>query len=286
MFRPLALVLCLAPTAALADLTFCNVSDARATLAIGYKSGGDWVSEGWWAAEPDECRTILSYPLENRYYYYRVTSGSHSWEMDSYMFCTSSDAFEIVGDEDCEARGYDREGFTETELAEGETSFAVTATPYEVFVGYPDPVHDDEEFSDEDVSDEDTRDGSQGEPYTVSGLLSHCDYTDTGVQCELHAPPWIYRAYAPDSPNMSLVEDLEEMPVNTPMTWSGELMFHSSPFAEVTIHSVRFEGTDPYASLRAGLQGLWTSRTDGEYTLLIHGGLLEEWYGGVPTDTR
>ncbi len=282
MSRPLILAcLALLPTSAAAELTVCNVTDARTTIAIGYKGDTDWVSEGWWGIAPNECRTVLSYPLTKAFYYYRITSATDSWDLESYMFCTSSQAFEITGDTECESRGYERARFSEIAMGEGETSHTLTVTPYEIFSGYPDPVHEEEE--EEFVE---TRDGSQGEPYTITGLLSQCEVTDASIQCELHAPPWRYVAYGGDSPDLQVLEDMLDLPPNTPMYWSGELMSYSGATAQVTIHSAGVEGTDPYADLRSRMQGYWTSNEDSQYNLLISGGVFEEWYGGIPSDTR
>ena len=93
-----------------AGMEFCNRSTETISVAIGYKSGSTWVSEGWWNIYPGECKTVKSGYLSNTYYYYRATSSSGNWE-DDYYFCTQSEAFTIYGDKNCVSRGYSRNGF-------------------------------------------------------------------------------------------------------------------------------------------------------------------------------
>ncbi len=110
----------LAPDAR-AGLNFCNESSYDVEVAIGYKDAeGGWISEGWWPLESNGgCATVVEGDLSNRYYYFHAEhmDVSGSWT-GSYSFCTSSDAFTAIGDHDCEARGYDREGFEELDTGD------------------------------------------------------------------------------------------------------------------------------------------------------------------------
>lgn len=103
-----------------AGMEFCNRTTETISIAIGYKSGSDWVSEGWWNIYPGECKTVKSGYLPNSYYYYRATSSSGSWE-DDYYFCTQSQAFTIYGDDNCSSRGYSRKGFIQLTASGGDT---------------------------------------------------------------------------------------------------------------------------------------------------------------------
>ena len=118
MLKPLAAALTLLATPALADLTFCNETSAAVSIAIGYKDGDSWTSEGWWNPGPGDCVTPAPGSLKNRYYYYRVQSDVDDFPTENYSFCTSSEAFTIVGDEDCEARGYQSSTFTELDTGD------------------------------------------------------------------------------------------------------------------------------------------------------------------------
>jgi uncharacterized membrane protein len=260
------------PAPAAAELRFCNETSARVTVAIGYRSEGAWRSEGWWAVEPGACRAAVSEPLENRFYYYRATSAVDSWTHESYFFCTSPQPFDISGDENCAERGFDREAFTEIALGDRTTRFTMTLTSGATPTAPPTPKTPPP--------------GTHGEPYSISGLLSHCEVTDASVQCELHKDGWRYVASSAFHTDQGLLEDLMDLPPNTPMSWRGDLAFYEGANVEVTLREARAEGDDPFAALRARLQGFWTSASDPNYQLLIAGGVFEESYEHIPTDTR
>src|SRR5258708_4995221 len=109
------------PTAARAELKFCNQTNERINLAIGYNSpaSGKWTSEGWWTIDPDQCKVPLPLNgvLKARYYYYYADSDSNKWSGD-YIFCTQDSKFTIEGDRDCKSRGYAPEGFNEIDVGE------------------------------------------------------------------------------------------------------------------------------------------------------------------------
>ncbi len=105
-------------TPALADLNFCNETDAVVSIAVGYKDGGTWTSEGWWNPGPGDCVTPVGGDLTNRYYYYRVQSDDIDFPTENYSFCTTSRAFTIVGDENCEARGFTTANFNELDTGD------------------------------------------------------------------------------------------------------------------------------------------------------------------------
>ncbi len=242
-------------------LTFCNQTAAYVTVAVGFDDNDTWVSEGWWGMDPGDCVTVLSGDLTHRYYYYRATSRDMDFPGEEYFFCTDSGPFEIRGDTDCVDRGFRRQEFASVDTG--------TAAAYTV----------------ELTSDDNPAPGVYGEPYSVSGVLSHCDVTDTTLQCELHAYGYRYVASSADPTPMATLEALLDLPENTPMAWAGDLMAENGVTAEVTIREIDDTVTDPYADLRAALQGLWRSTDDSAYELLIHGGLFEELYDGTPTGT-
>jgi len=266
----------IAPLPALADgLTVCNDTIARATVALGYLDDGTWTSEGWWGIAPGACREIVAGPLSLSHYYLRPTSAEMSWDLPAFMFCTDDAAFTIVGDEDCAARGFRRERFDEIEIADGVTEFTYTLT------GTSKPAMP-QAFTDPNAPPR----GTDGEPYTVSGLLSHCEVTDAHLQCEMHAPPWRYVASVRSDGDLGLLDRMMDMPPNTPVTWSGDMMGYGGRTAEVTVTTVRLEGEDRFAATRAALQGSWVSVDDANYRLIVSGGWFEEWYDGVITDAR
>jgi uncharacterized membrane protein len=105
------------PSAARAELKFCNQTNEQVSVAIGYKAGEEWTSEGWWTIDPGQCKVPVGGVLKNRYYYYYADSDSNKWDGD-FIFCTQDNKFTIQGDKDCKSRGYSPEGFRELDIGE------------------------------------------------------------------------------------------------------------------------------------------------------------------------
>ena len=42
-----------------ADLRMCNTTGSRVGVAIGYRDGQGWITEGWWNLAPRACETLL-----------------------------------------------------------------------------------------------------------------------------------------------------------------------------------------------------------------------------------
>lgn len=109
----------LAPSAAQAEFRVCNKSDSLIGVAIGYKQGEEWLTEGWWRIPPDICTSIIEGDLASRYFYLHAESvdADGKWHGPVFM-CTSNVEFKINGVKDCFARGYERTGFFEVDTAE------------------------------------------------------------------------------------------------------------------------------------------------------------------------
>ncbi|MGA7711338.1 MAG: DUF1036 domain-containing protein [Rhizomicrobium sp.] len=118
--RLIAAALILFTTApAFAGLAVCNKAALPAKVALGRFDGKVWRSEGWWTIQPQKCETLLSGPLDARFYYlYGTDGGSGTWNGGK-NFCTSaSGPFSIPGRGHCAARGYDRTGFFEIDTGD------------------------------------------------------------------------------------------------------------------------------------------------------------------------
>jgi uncharacterized membrane protein len=107
---------------AAADFRLCNNTTSRIGLAIGYKDGEGWTTEGWWNLPARTCETVLKGNLVARYYYVYAIDYDHGgeWMGQAYM-CTRDKEFTIRGIGDCLARGYDRTGFFEVDTSEQRT---------------------------------------------------------------------------------------------------------------------------------------------------------------------
>lgn len=115
------LVTTLAPGLAQAGLRICNDTDSDFRLAIGYQGEGGWTSEGWWTVEPGICAMTLGEALDKSFYYWRAEPAQGAFPEGQYSFCTGPSPFTIVGDTECEARGYKAQNFHEIKLTEGTT---------------------------------------------------------------------------------------------------------------------------------------------------------------------
>lgn len=129
--RTLLLTAVLAPLAvfpAAADFRLCNNTGSRVGVAIGYKDGDTWVTEGWWNMSARTCETLLRGALAARYYYVYAIDYDRGgeWSGKAYM-CTRDKEFTIRGIEDCLARGLDRAGFFEVDTGD-QRSWTVQLT--------------------------------------------------------------------------------------------------------------------------------------------------------------
>lgn len=101
---------------AAADLKLCNTTSSRVGVAIGYKDGEGWTTEGWWNVAARSCETILRGPLVARFYYLYAVDYDQGGEWSGRAFmCSRDKEFTIRGIEQCLTRGYDRIGFFEVD---------------------------------------------------------------------------------------------------------------------------------------------------------------------------
>ena len=114
-----ALSLAASTSPAAADFRLCNNTSSRVGIAIGYKDGDGWTTEGWWNLPARTCETMLKGNLVARYYYVYAIDYDRGgeWMGQAYM-CTRDKEFTILGIGDCLARGYDRTGFFEVDTGE------------------------------------------------------------------------------------------------------------------------------------------------------------------------
>jgi uncharacterized membrane protein len=102
-----------------ADFRLCNNTTSRVGVAIGYKGGKGWTTEGWWNLPSNTCETLLKGNLVARYYYVYAIDYDRGgeWMGHAYM-CTREKEFTIHGINNCLARGYDRTGFFEVDTGQ------------------------------------------------------------------------------------------------------------------------------------------------------------------------
>jgi uncharacterized membrane protein len=104
---------------AAADFVVCNNTGGRIGIAMGYKDGEGWTTEGWWNISARTCESLLKGSLVARYYYLYAIDYDRGGEWSGHSFmCTRDKEFTIKGIGDCLARGFDRTGFFEVDTGE------------------------------------------------------------------------------------------------------------------------------------------------------------------------
>ena len=261
MFRlSIALITALLPAPALAQLMFCNDTSQVTSVAIGYSDDGTWTSEGWWTIRPGDCSTVVAGDLPKRYYYWRPTTENGAFDAESYMFCTSKKVFTIAGDSDCSGRGYDRHPFSELDTGDAR-SHTVRLTAAMAPGG----------------GQRDT--GNPGAAVSVTGILSHCAGADDALACEIHADGRRYVARAPGATPLRILQQLDRLPLASPIRISGDLIARSGIRTNVAIQDFQPGPPDAYSDLRNALQGRWVDASDGTFQMVIHGTTLEDFFG-------
>lgn len=115
-------------TSAAADFRICNKTPSRIGIAIGYKDGERWTTEGWWNVAANSCETLMRGHLVARFYYLYAVDYDRGGEWSGKaLMCTRDREFTIRGVEDCLARGFDRTGFFEIDTGE-QKSWTVQLT--------------------------------------------------------------------------------------------------------------------------------------------------------------
>lgn len=126
------------------SLRVCNETANTVSVALGYKAERGWQSEGWWVADPGDCKTVYNGRLDARYYYLYAADdiSGGAWE-GKFFLCTRDETFTIFGVEDCLARGYERTGFFEVDT-QNRSNWMVQLTDANRLVAEPVPGTGDE----------------------------------------------------------------------------------------------------------------------------------------------
>ena len=107
--------------AAHADLKLCNFTPSRVGIAIGYKNGKQWITEGWWNILSQSCETLVTGKLSARFYYVHALDYDRGGEWAGKIeMCTADKTFTIKGVQDCEGRGFKSSKFYEVDTGESK----------------------------------------------------------------------------------------------------------------------------------------------------------------------
>lgn len=236
-----------------AGLHVCNKTEVTASVAIGTKSGDAWMSIGWWEIAPGNCQSVITDDLGSRYFYIK-TSGDAFFDGDAaFEFCTSSDAFQITGNTDCEARGYRTERFVLIDAGPDTTDFSWDITGVEI----------------------------DGEPFETEGKFTGCETKDSQLTCIVFADFLDYRAHDDGFTNDSVLDRLKTLVPGTSVAIAGRILAPGDGWLDVGIDdlvALNFESfgyieTAVVRTWRPDLQdsGLWRLASDGNSYVFTNG---------------
>jgi len=287
-----------------ADLKICNDTTVLQSIAIGFKGDADWMSQGWWNIDPGDCATVVSGDLKQRYYYYFADAGDDAFEGQEFFFCANDEIFDIVGDTDCEGRGYETLSMREIDTGETARNFTLTLVDDggrpsgggkapgggtaggDGSGGQPDDVPLNESVQDTTIvppdqmpmtvsmEDLDTAipAGNYGKGFETGALFQGCELHEGRDYCSFHAGDWkmrvFYRGPTPDR----LMYALEELQINMPVLLKGDMVETNGNVAAIVVRGVvPTPGEDADAQLRAALQGDWVDQGDTRWEMTVLG---------------
>ena len=78
-------------------LQFCNDSAADwLEIAISHPDGaGGWTAEGWWRIPRGQCKTVITGPLNSRFYYFLANGPGGTWFSGETPYCIQTKKFEL-----------------------------------------------------------------------------------------------------------------------------------------------------------------------------------------------
>ena len=267
-FVGLVAVLTSAARPASAALEFCNQTEGNRSVAVAYSENKRWTSEGWWIVKPGECKSIVKGNLKQRYYYYRATTPGVSFKGDGYFFCTDPKPFTIVGDKNCQGRGYDRANFRKIDTGKSSKTFKLTLTG--------------KSSAPEKIAEP----GTYGEPATVFGRFQGCKSQEGGSDyCEIVGDEWNYVVVKDERTPASLYKRLEGLTIGQMVTIDGDLTGYGDITADIVARNVIPIAEDSPTGIIDGLlQGGWRSVDDSQSQIRFDQGHYYAYYNGDLTE--
>jgi len=266
------------PGAGLAGLEICNDTDARQSVAVGHKRGGEWTSEGWWNIAPGACAEPVKGDLTNRYYYYRAEAAGAGFEDDGVFFCTEREAFTIAGQDGCAERGHAREGFRKIDTGQ-------TARHFTLRLAESGPKAGAEAAAAAPAApqawESGLAQGQAGEPFTETARFQGCDVIDGARYCAFHAAGWKWYAWYGGPTPEAFLERLQGLPVGSYVEIAGDIVNYGDISVEMALSRVTPRpGAAPHQAWFEALQGAWVSVDDPAYRIEVVGSEMFETHAG------
>jgi uncharacterized membrane protein len=278
--RPTALVaLMLTPSVGWAGLEFCNETSVKQTVAIGYKDGEDWVSEGWWNIASGDCATPINDDLKSRYYYYRALVSGRDFQDENIAFCTARKAFTIVGDSDCVSRGYEESMFSKIDTGKTAKHFTFTITD----AGFPVPTPEPTPTPEPEPESTSAEPGTYGEPYSNAAVLQECLSGGGQTTCSFHSEGTKLFVEDDGRTPSHIFRMLRSLDVGEPVTIEGDLVAFYDHTADVVLRDVTTRSWSGADILLDKMQGQWYAKDDPDAQFTILGSERENTYSGAIT---
>jgi hypothetical protein len=220
-------------------------------------------------------------------FYYRATVRGGPFD-GPFAFCTTGEAFTIVGDDNCAARGYEETRFRKVETG-NVARFTLNLVP--PGGARPEPAPEPEPAPrpvPQPAPPPPTRlevygslpPGTMGEPFSQSGQFTGCDEVDGLEFCGFEADGWRWHAYY-GNPNDWLLEELQRWPAPIPVSFAGDIVTYGDITVEIVLNEVIEQPGDTLQTFRDGLQGLWQSADDPASVFRIAGAEAVDYYDGA-----
>ncbi len=250
-----------------AGLTICNKAEVQHSFAVAFKDGGSYVSKGWWNIDPGDCKIVVGGDLTRRYYYFRATATGREFNGAEYAFCTIQQSFDIVGDENCTARGYQKSLFKKLDTGESAKDFTLNLVPAK---SAPKPK----------ILGSGSQPGQYGEPYSNDVTFQDCASEGDAEFCSFHSSGTKFFVYNDGRTPQSLFNVMRGFDYGTPIRVEGDLAGVYDSTAEVVLRNLTVRPyTDADATLNR-LAGYWYSVEDPNSQFNILGAERENQYDG------
>ncbi|MEP2715260.1 DUF1036 domain-containing protein [Pseudophaeobacter sp.] len=256
-----------------AGLEICNDTDASHNIAVAYKQDGRWVSEGWWNLSPAACITPLPDDLKYRFYYYRATSPGWSFRDDQLAFCTKPGIFSIVGDYDCQRRGYGTDYFAKIDTGKEGLHFRQELS------AHSSPALP----SSEEAGGATSR--LWGRPFVGAAVFHNCSpqFRDFDSFCTFVGPGRVFTVLEDGRTAKQVFAQLREMQAGTPILMEGDLAGLYENTLELVLRDVKPRSPNVEDEFLEALQGSWYSATDPRDVFTIAGSGRRNRYAGALT---